>query len=106
MWEKILDSDRQDFIMAAGVPAADADQLQEFGLVGGHSYGLIAAKTIKDKSGQAVNLVQLRNPWGSFEWKGDWGDASDCWTPELKKEVGLVEDADDGTFWMCFEDFK
>ena len=49
--------------------------------------------------------MKLRNPWGSFEWKGDWSDNSDCWTPELKQRLGLV-DADDGTFWMAFDDFK
>lgn len=47
--------------------------------------------------------MQLRNPWGSFEWKGDWGDDSDCWTPQIKKQVGFTEE-DDGTFWMSFTD--
>ena len=105
-WDKILDAEKKDFIMAAGVPAEDAEKLKAIGLVGGHSYGLIAARTVKNKDGDKVNIVNLRNPWGSFEWKGDWGDTSDCWTPELKKEVNLVEDADDGTFWMSFDDFK
>ena len=50
--------------------------------------------------------MKLRNPWGSFEWNGDWGDQSDCWTPELKEQVNLVADTEDGTFWMSFEDFK
>ena len=70
-----------------------------------HSYGLIDARVVVDKRGQEVNLVKLRNPWGSFEWQGDWGDKSRCWTPKLKEELQVV-DADDGTFWMAFEDFK
>jgi len=94
--------------MAAGVSQnseEDAKMLQKIGLVGGHSYGLIAVHVVKDKKGQNVNLIQLRNPWGSFEWNGDWGDKSDCWTDEAKAEVNFT-DEDDGTFWMSFDDFK
>lgn len=47
----------------------------------------------------------MRNPWGAFEWSGRWGDKSDCWTPELRKELD-VKDADDGLFWMDFEDLN
>jgi hypothetical protein len=49
----------------------------------------------------------LRNPWGNFEWKGDWADDSDCWTSELKRKVtGFVGDVSDGSFWMSFTDMK
>ena len=75
------------------------------GLVGGHAYGLIDAAVVTDRHGNEVQLLKLRNPWGSFEWNGDWSDSSNCWTDELKRQVGLV-DADDGTFWMSFDDFK
>ena len=50
-------------------------------------------------------LLKLRNPWGNFEWKGDWGDESDKWTPELKEQVGFEEAADDGAFWFGLDDF-
>lgn len=49
--------------------------------------------------------MKLRNPWGDFEWTGDWGDSSDCWTPALKEEVGLNSDSNDGSFWMSWADF-
>lgn len=51
-----------------------------------------------------MDIINLRNPWGSFEWNGAWGDDSDEWTPELKQQVGFTA-ADDGAFWMSFEDF-
>lgn len=52
------------------------------------------------------NLVKLRNPWGSGEWKGDWSDKSDLWTDELREYVGFDGDKDDGIFWMDFNDFR
>ena len=46
----------------------------------------------------------MRNPWGSFEWKGDWSDNSPCWTDQAKKQVNL-KNVDDGSFWMDLENF-
>lgn len=39
-----------------------------------------------------------------FEWKEDWGDKSDRWTPQLRRELKVV-DAEDGIFWMPFKEF-
>jgi calpain-15 len=63
------------------------------------------------KSG--IRLIKLRNPWGSFEWKGDWGDESSLWKkhPTIKLEMGQFDffgskvDADDGCFYMSWDDF-
>ena len=73
------------------------------GLVAAHAYTLIAVRLVMDDEGKEVRLVQLRNPWGKFEWNGDWSDDSSCWTEDLKQMVGWTSE-DDGTFWMCFED--
>ena len=109
IWEKILDAVKKGYITAAGVSIhnlKDTEQLSAIGLVAGHSYGLIAAAQVPDKNGHQVNIVQLRNPWGLFEWKGDWGDKSDCWTLATKQQVGLHEDTNGGLFWMSITDFK
>ena len=82
------------------------EELKEVGLVAGHAYGLIAAKKVTDQDGNEARLLLLRNPWGKFEWTGNWNDNSESWTPELKEEVGFVEDDDDGLFWICFEDLS
>lgn len=75
------------------------------GLVPEHCYGIIKAARVKDKKKKQVELVQLRNPWGNFEWTGDWSDKSDCWNKRLKKELNF-SDKDDGLFWMNFEDLR
>lgn len=108
-FERILEGEQRDYAMAAGINPLDAEQakrINDMGLITEHSYGLIAAARVKDKNGEDVELVQLRNPWGNFEWNGDWGDESECWTPELKRQLKLSTNPDDGLFWMNFEDMK
>ena len=39
-------------------------------------------------NGLEERLIKVRNPWGDFEWKGDWGDDSELWTPRLEKLLG------------------
>ncbi|EGD72048.1 hypothetical protein PTSG_00064 [Salpingoeca rosetta] len=51
-------------------------------------------------------LVCLRNPWGEFEWKGDWSDNSSLWTDDIVKEVGATFNDKDGLFWMSYQDFR
>lgn len=50
-----------------------------------------------------TRLLKIRNPWGNFEWKGDWSDTSDLWTSDLKEYCDFTE-ANDGTFFMSWED--
>lgn len=71
------------------------------GLIGNHSYGVQEIAIIPATN---EKLVKLRNPWGNFEWTGDWSDQSANWTPELKKTLNYT-DSEDGTFWMSFVDF-
>lgn len=108
IFDLMLEADEKHYIITSGCNADNPDEvayLKSKGLVGEHSYGIIRATRIKDKNGAMVDLCQLRNPWGSFEWKGRWSDKSDCWTPALKKQLE-VKDEDDGLFWMDFEDLN
>jgi calpain-15 len=70
------------------------------GLVPGHSYTVIKLREVNGHK-----LLNIRNPWGEFEWDGDWSDTSALWTPEIIDEIQPNFDANDGTFWMSFEDF-
>jgi len=47
---------------------------QKFGLVGGHAYSLVDARTVTNNGGKEVHLVRVRNPWGHTEWTGPWSD--------------------------------
>jgi len=75
------------------------------GLYKGHFYSLLQAREEHLDDGNRVNLVMLRNPWGSKEWQGEWSDASERWAqnPQLKKR--LHSDRVDGVFWISLEDW-
>lgn len=66
----------------------------------GHAYSIISAIEAAN-----TKLLMIRNPWGQFEWDGDWSDKSDKWTEEMIRAFNPVLDGDDGTFWMSFDDF-
>jgi len=59
--------------------------MEALGLVAQHSYGLLKASEPTDENGNKVRLVLLRNPWGDFEWNGDWSDNDANWTDSLKE---------------------
>lgn len=68
---RVLEGEKLDYAMAAGINTAseaETRKIEDLGLVAGHSYGLIAAAIVTNKNGEKVQLVQLRNPWGKFEW--------------------------------------
>uniref|UniRef100_A0A665WJ26 Calpain-3 n=1 Tax=Echeneis naucrates TaxID=173247 RepID=A0A665WJ26_ECHNA len=56
----------------------------------------------------SFRLVRLRNPWGQVEWNGPWSDNSKEWATlsKAEKEKLQHQSAEDGEFWMSFEDFK
>ncbi|XP_053290294.1 calpain-3 isoform X2 [Pleuronectes platessa] len=80
------------------------------GLVKGHAYSVTAVEECKSSQHKdaKVRLVRLRNPWGQVEWNGPWSDNSKEWATlsKTEKEKLQHQSAEDGEFWMSFEDFK
>ncbi|XP_048841407.1 calpain-3-like isoform X7 [Brienomyrus brachyistius] len=80
------------------------------GLVKGHAYSVTGVEecTKSEKKQPRIRLVRLRNPWGQVEWNGPWSDNSKEWASIAKaeKEKLQQQNAEDGEFWMSFEDFK
>ncbi|MEW5310131.1 MAG: hypothetical protein WDW38_001958 [Sanguina aurantia] len=78
-----------------------SDKENTNGIVHGHAYSILAVKEV-----HSFKMLCLRNPWGSFEWTGNWCDASPLWAQYPKVALALNHTAaDDGTFWMEFKDF-
>jgi len=79
----------------------------EGGLAKGHAYSILRVCKVKAQKGsEEQRMVQIRNPWGTGEWKGAWRDSHENWTkfPEVAKAVGYKA-ANDGAFWMSWNDF-
>ena len=107
IFQRVMDADKRNFVMAAsaGTTGASVEALEKLGLIGFHAYGLLKAVEVQDRFGDTIQLFQLRNPWGDFEWKGDWADDSDDWTDESKEIAGWTNE-DDGAFFMCLDDIR
>lgn len=79
-------------------------RLEKVGLTPGHAYAVL--KALEIDTGTAVEkVVQLRNPWGNFEYSGDWSDYSSKWTDELKIKYEFNK-KNEGIFYMAFDDFS
>ncbi|CUG89982.1 calpain-like cysteine peptidase, putative [Bodo saltans] len=78
---------------------AQQEKYKAVGLTTNHAFSLLKVRNVNN-----VRLCQIRNPWGNdVEWNGAWSDDSNLWTPEMMDAVNFTK-ADDGTFWMCWED--
>lgn len=88
--------DDADYIIVLTSIAENAPK----GIVEGHAYSLLAVYNIN-----GVKLYKIRNPWGSFEWEGDYGTNSKKWTADLKQKTQKV-DADDGIFFMTVPELR
>merc|ERR1712176_1293546 len=91
--------DDANFIMACGTKAG-SDSNTTDGIVDGHAYTIL--ECIDNAGGTEFDLIKVRNPWGSGEFKsGKWDDDGPGWKqyPQVKAALRPVQ-ADDGCFWV------
>ena len=80
------------------------ETLSKMGLITNHAYVVKGTAVLKKPNGTEIQLIKMKNIWGTNEWIGDWSDKSLKWTQEFKKAVGLQE-KEDGIFWMSYDDY-
>ena len=114
LWAKVYEATTKDptfkakcWFVVALLPQDPGYDLESLGLVAGHAYGVLDARQVTVPGSPPVQLLQLRNPWGQFEWTGPYGPGTAEWTPEVRAQLtGVDPDApEDGCFWMTVEDF-
>jgi hypothetical protein len=109
--------DRNSCVVCASTPGLDTfteggGATEAHGLVPGHAYTVVQARRIGRGKYAGAEVLQVRNPWGKFEWGGAWSDKSrerEACRAELEDDGIETNDGDeenDGMFWMSFEDFK
>jgi calpain-15 len=55
-----------------------------------YAYTIKAVKEVTGSNGEKFKLLQLRNPWGNFEWEGDWSDDSPLWNTHKSLKVSCT----------------
>lgn len=95
--------DSANFLMGASI-SSDNENMRnyiktELGLIANHVYSILRVVFMEN-----YRLVQLRNPWGNFSWKGNWSDDSPLWNETMSAYLSPHR-AKEGIFWMSFEDF-
>ena len=101
MFDIFKEYDSQYSVLAAYI-ANNSEWKQSNGLIAGHAYSIIRVEEIGNNK-----LLQLRNPWGKFEWNGDWSDKSGLWNIHKYTKLRLnPSDKNDGVFWINWFDFQ
>lgn len=80
------------------------EEKNDEGIVSGHAYTILDVQNVIDSNSNPRRIVQIRNPWGKFEWNGEFSDNSNSWRSQDRQKLGINK-RDDGIFWMAFEDF-
>ncbi|XP_039904896.1 calpain-1 catalytic subunit-like isoform X2 [Simochromis diagramma] len=107
VWGLICRAGKSNTLMGCGTPQGEtsANTVLPNGLVQGHAYTVTGVKELISQ-GKLVKLIRLWNPWGKGEWVGDWSDRSPMWDIVSSQDRQMcLSVADDGEFWMAFEDF-
>eukprot|EP01084_Bolivina_argentea_P151301 264109_1 len=103
MWLLLCKYDKLGALISAS--CSNKNELKrKDGIVSGHAYTI---KYIYSSNDFEYKLLNLRNPWGSFEWNGKWSDNDiDTWTKHknIAEKVNFIS-ANDGSFWIEWSDF-
>ncbi|KAL7711879.1 Calpain family cysteine protease [Entamoeba marina] len=102
LYESLKKYNAKQYVMSANVSEEITDLTEQTGLIPGHSYSLVKVEEIEGNQ-----LVQMRNPWGKGEWKGEWCDTDSKWTDELRNKYHASngDNYDDGLFFIPINDF-
>lgn len=107
LWERIMRYNSWGYLMGCSYANRDPTACEEDsgeGILWSHAYSILDVREISSGS----RLMRIRNPWGRKEWKGAWSDGAPEWSqPENATALEELEYefADDGTFWMTYQDF-
>ena len=123
-WDFILERDAEKCLMGCSIKGngKSGPQIMDgkpSGLQLNHAYGVSDVIEFVDpfesENRKKIRLLRLRNPWGKSEFLGAWSAGSQeinkyrnmiqAYIDGLPKDEQFDMDADDGTFFISFEDW-
>jgi len=109
IWRKLIEGYEEGYLINASTQGEDRwvdqglteeDDHNYAGLLPGHAYSIIQVKEVVSQVGDYFKILNIRNPYNVFEWKGDWSDNSEKWTDEIRQKIQPSTQEEDGSFWM------
>lgn len=100
LWQKLKHSNEQRYLLSIGTKEITS-QNAIAGLVKEQAYSIL--RVVECDPG--VKILNVLNPWGAFEWTGDWSKKSPLWTEELKQTIKPDWESKNSTFWISYKDF-
>jgi len=97
----------ENYIMTSAL-IGESESKNEYGLLQNHEYTVVEFELVVNRSGDEIQLVRLRNPWGFGDWNGKWAyDDDTSWSSLEKTKVKLLKGRmhHNGSFWMEFSDW-
>jgi hypothetical protein len=109
LWARLASFADAGFLLGASASSPNDARLRAAGLVADHAYSILDLFHGEGRGG-GLRLLRLRNPWSggaSRAWSGAWCDGSREWdaVPALRERLGPFRQADEGVFFMSFDDF-
>lgn len=107
IWARLLSAKDANFLMGcscgAGKRIVVDEEYQKLGLMTKHAYSILDVRQYGP-----YKLLRIRNPWGTYVWKGEWSPSWPGWqnNENYKRDLDYYKIRQEaGTFWMPFEKF-
>ncbi|MBN3303416.1 CAN5 protein, partial [Amia calva] len=117
LFEDLLKVQERGGLISCSIEATSNSEMEarmSCGLVKGHAYSVTGVRKARLGHGlvaffraEKLFMIRMRNPWGKTEWNGAWSDGSKEWEKvgSSERDAMGITVADDGEFWMAFEDW-
>ena len=107
LFKWMLDCHNKGFLLTASSQNMydGKNETNSYGIVGSHAYAILE---VIDNKKHNVQLLKLRNPWGSTEWKGKWNKKDVNLTQSIQNQAELTKSdmtSDNGIFLMDVNDY-
>lgn len=99
LWDILKLYTEESWIMGCTSMLETAPRVSDLGIIKNHTYNIIRCLEVGE-----FKLLELRNPWGEFSWKGRWSEGSRQWNDQLLQDIS-PDFQDTNVFYIDFVDW-